>query len=65
MAWDDWHDLSAKLAKTGVNFHIKPNIRIKGRAGQQATMLIMDPGDKALEFKSFRNDANLFSIDNE
>jgi hypothetical protein len=64
MQWDEWHILSEKLIQTGINFLIKPTIRFKGQAGEQATMFISDPGGNALEFKSFRDDANLFAVDN-
>jgi len=64
MQWDEWHILSEKLIQTGINFLIKPTIRFKGQAGEQATMFISDPGGNALEFKLFRDDANLFAMDN-
>ncbi len=64
MQWDDWYQLSEKLAKAGIDFLIKPTIRFKGQTGEQATMFIKDPSGNALEFKSFRDDSNLFAIDN-
>lgn len=63
--WDDWHALSAKLTEAGMDFLIKPIIRFKGQVGEQATMFIKDPSNNALEFKSFRDDASLFAVDNE
>jgi len=63
MEWNDWQVLAKKLEDAGIEFLIKPTIRFKGQAGEQATMFIKDPSKNALEFKSFRNDENLFAID--
>lgn len=62
MQWDDWHALSRKLEDAGIEFLIKPAIRFRGQAGEQATMFIKDPGGNVLEFKAFRDDANLFAV---
>jgi len=40
---------------------IEPHIRFKGLAGEQMTMFFKDPFGNALEFKSFKNDVNLFA----
>lgn len=62
---DDWQALSAKLAEAGVDFLIKPTIRFRGQTGEQATMFIRDPSGNVLEFKSFRDDASLFAVEDE
>jgi len=46
-------------------FIVKPYIRFKGKIGEQATMFIKDPSDNFLEFKSFKNDDFIFSVDNK
>jgi len=63
LGWNDWQVLSRKLADTGIKFLIKPTIRFKGKAGEQATMFILDPSGNALEFKAFREDHRLFAAD--
>lgn len=57
--WQDWHNLAEKL--TGkVNFIIEPYIRFAGEIGEQATMFFLDPSNNALEFKSFKDRAEIF-----
>lgn len=63
LAQEDWHALSEKLGKRGITFLIEPTIRFKDQAGEQATMFILDPSGNALEFKSFRNDQQLFAVE--
>ena len=38
-------------------------IRFQGEVGEQATMFFLDPAGNALEFKSFRDPAQLFATD--
>jgi len=60
LEWDQWEKLSEKLKQAKVKFVIEPGIRFKGRAGEQATLFFKDPSGNALEFKAFRDQANLF-----
>jgi hypothetical protein len=59
--WDDFHALAARLHGEGVRFVIEPTIRFAGQVGEQATMFFRDPAGNALEFKSFRDRAQLFA----
>lgn len=61
--WDDWHALAARLRALGVAFVIEPGIRFAGETGEQATMFLLDPSGNALEFKSFRDDGQVFARD--
>lgn len=61
LAWDDWHALSERLQAAGTEFIIEPYIRFKGETGEQATMFFLDPSGNALEFKSFKDEAQLFA----
>jgi len=61
MEWDDWNHFRDVLIQTNISFRIKPHIRYPGKVGEQATMFIDDPSGNALEFKSFRDDKNLFA----
>jgi uncharacterized protein len=40
---------------------IEPHIRFRGQAGEQATMFLFDPCGNALEFKAFKDMAQLFA----
>ena len=59
--WDDFHLLAARLREGGVKFVIEPGIRFAGQVGEQATMFFRDPSGNALEFKAFRDRAQLFA----
>ena len=61
LEWDDWHALADRLREAGIAFGIEPHIRFKGEVGEQATMFFRDPSGNALEFKAFRDPAQLFA----
>ncbi len=61
LAWDDWHVLTDRLRTAGVKFEIEPCLRFQGQVGEQATMFFYDPSGNALEFKAFRDPAQLFA----
>ncbi|MEO9872853.1 VOC family protein [Ekhidna sp.] len=57
----DWDDLAEKLKDAGIEFIIEPYVRFEDEVGEQATMFFMDPSGNALEFKSFKDDAQIFA----
>lgn len=61
LPWDDWHVLVERVRAAGADFLIGPYIRFQGEPGEQATFFIRDPSGNALEFKSFRDPAQLFA----
>ena len=61
LEWDSWHQLADRLRAAGVRFGIEPGIRFQGQVGEQATMFFQDPSGNALEFKTFRDLAQLFA----
>jgi extradiol dioxygenase family protein len=63
LEWEDWQQLAARLRALNVAFLIEPGIRFQGLAGEQATLFIADPSGNALEFKSFRDDRQVFARD--
>lgn len=58
-----WEHLAERLTAAGIQFVIKPYVRFKGQAGEQATLFFLDPSGNALEFKAFKNSAQLFAVD--
>ena len=58
--WDQFHKLSANLQLKNINFIIEPTIRFKGKVGEQAIMFLHDPSGNAIEFKSFKNEEDIF-----
>ncbi|ALJ06801.1 glyoxalase [Pseudalgibacter alginicilyticus] len=61
LAWEDWQNLANRLKAAGTEFIIEPTIRFKGKVGEQATMFFNDPENNALEFKSFKDMAQVFA----
>jgi len=59
--WDSWQELAQRLREAGIEFVIEPYIRFAGQTGEQATMFFLDPSGNALEFKAFRDPAQLFA----
>ncbi|MGB7930941.1 MAG: VOC family protein [Gammaproteobacteria bacterium] len=58
---DQWNALVGTLRGKDVRFVIEPYTRFPGLPGEQATMILLDPSDNALEFKAFRDiDSQLF-----
>ena len=52
---DDWHALVERVEQQDLAFVVKPYVRFKGHAGEQATMFFLDPTGNALEFKAFKD----------
>ena len=61
LQWKEWETLAKKLKANNVKFIIEPYIRFKGMTGEQATMFLLDPSGNALEFKAFKDDAEIFA----
>ena len=61
LPWAEWQTLAGHLEELGTEFLIAPKIRFPGKAGEQATLFLRDPAGNALEFKSFRDDAQIFA----
>lgn len=61
LSWDAWQALAERLKTLDIQFLIEPRVRFQGETGEQATLFIQDPSGNALEFKSFRDPAQLFA----
>ena len=60
LPWAEWEELCKILISRNIEFLIKPRIRFKNVSGEQGTFFIQDPSGNALEFKSFKNDKDVF-----
>ena len=60
LSWEQWKQLYKRLEKLNFKFLLKPKTRFKGKAGEQRTFFISDPSGNALEFKSFKDDSQVF-----
>lgn len=61
LPWDTFQSFSKELIHKQINFIIEPYIRFKGETGEQATMFFLDPSGNALEFKSFKDQSQIFT----
>lgn len=61
LEWSEWHALRDRLRAQKIPFLIEPSIRFAGKAGEQATLFIVDPSGNGLEFKSFRDEVQIFA----
>jgi extradiol dioxygenase family protein len=61
LPWEDFGPFAQRLRDHGVRFVIEPTVRFAGRPGEQATVFFLDPAGNALEFKAFRDAADLFA----
>jgi len=61
LPWDEFHALANRLKAAGTRFVIEPYLRFEGQVGEQATMFFHDPAGNALEFKAFKDMAQLFA----
>ena len=60
LPWADWEELCKILISRNIEFLIEPRIRFKNVSGEQGTFFIQDPSGNALEFKSFKDDKDVF-----
>ena len=58
--WKEWEELSKNLNMLKINYLIKPKIRFKNKSGEQGTFFIQDPSGNVLEFKTFKNESDVF-----
>jgi extradiol dioxygenase family protein len=56
-----FHELAERLRAAGTTFVIEPYQRFAGQPGEQWTMFLLDPAGNALEFKAFRDPAQVFT----
>ena len=61
MSWEDWHRALDHMNYIGVTFRVSPHIRFKDAPGEQATFFLEDPSGNCLEFKAFKNIADVFA----
>ena len=60
LPWDKWDQLVKILKDKDVSWLIEPRVRFKDTPGEQGTFFITDPSGNNLEFKTFKNDENIF-----
>ena len=61
LEWEQFDIFAKKIKSNDIRFIIEPYLRFKGLPGEQKTMFFKDPFGNALEFKSFKNDIEIFN----
>jgi len=59
----EFERIQQKLEEEKIDFIVKPQVRYKGKTGEQLTMFVFDFSGNPIEFKSFLNADELF-LDN-
>lgn len=52
--------IQKKLEEHDIDFVVKPQIRYEGQTGEQKTMFVFDFSKNPIEFKSFKNEDEVF-----
>ena len=60
LEWYEWEELSKKLDLLEISYLVSPKIRFKNKPGEQGTFFLKDPSGNVLEFKTFKNDVDVF-----
>ena len=55
-----FNDVRERLEKEKIEFIVKPQVRYPGQAGEQWTMFVLDYSGNPIEFKSFKDDGEVF-----
>jgi len=55
-----FEEVRQKLEAAKVEFVVKPQRRYEGKVGEQLTMFVFDYSGNPLEFKSFKNEGEVF-----
>ncbi len=58
---EEFHALAERFRASGAQFVIEPCRRFPGEPEEQWTMFLRDPAGNALEFKAFRDEAQVFA----
>lgn len=61
LEWETFEKFAQQLKSKKVEFVIEPYLRFEGLPGEQMTMFFYDPAGNALEFKSFKNESQIFA----
>ena len=57
---EEFDFIKQQLEKHNINFIVKPQVRYENIKGEQQTMFVLDYSNNPIEFKSFKNDSEIF-----
>lgn len=56
----EFETVKRNLQKNNITFIVAPQVRYKGKKGEQQTMFVLDFSNNPIEFKNFKNEAEIF-----
>ena len=56
----EFETVKVNLESNNIQFVVNPQVRYKGKQGEQQTMFVLDFSNNPIEFKSFKNEAEIF-----
>ena len=59
--FETWNAMATRLTQARATFIIEPYLRFEGEPGEQGTFFVLDPSGNALEFKAFKDQAQIFA----
>ncbi len=60
LSTEQFDSIRQKFESSGIDFLVKPQTRYKGERGEQQTMFVFDPSGNPIEFKSFKDNEEVF-----
>ena len=61
VAYEQFHEIRERLTAHQVTFVVKPQTRYEGQRGEQLTMFVLDLSGNPIEFKAFKDEADVFA----
>tara|TARA_R110002073_G_scaffold331253_2_gene515916 strand:+ start:99 stop:509 length:411 start_codon:yes stop_codon:yes gene_type:complete len=61
LSQEDFEVVKTSLEENNIEFIVKPQVRYKGKPGEQQTMFVLDFSDNPIEFKSFSDKKEVFN----
>ncbi|MDX1636707.1 MAG: VOC family protein [Balneolaceae bacterium] len=60
LEWEEWEALAKRVEEAGVDFLFGSYVRDKGAPEEEGKMFFRDPSGNTMEFKTFKNDDQIF-----
>ncbi len=59
--WDNFNTIAERIRSNNIKFIIEPTIRYANQPAEQMTMFLTDLSNNPIEFKTFKNPAEIFT----
>lgn len=58
--WEEWEALADRIRESEYDFVFEPYVRDKGKPEEEGKMFFKDPSGNTMEFKTFKNEEQIF-----